>query len=96
MGSKGGCAVTYRPDTFANSIPDLTWWVVQPLCLPMAIPSDLAAKWLNEGKLVFLGTYWQAYDVCQGRRKRLSGPPPRRVLNGPPKRVRPVKAGVTA
>ena len=73
-----------------NGFPDLTWWVIHPQCLPMAIPSDLAGRWLDSGQCgLFLGTYVQAFDVCQGRRKRCFGPPPRRFLNGPPKRVRP-------
>lgn len=86
MGEQGRCEVS-----------DLTWWVIHLHCLPMAIPSDLAGKWIDSGQCnVFLGTYVQAYDLCQGRKKRVAqslAGPPRRTMSGPPKRVRPEMAG---
>lgn len=68
-----------------------TWWIVVPKCLPLAIPVDLAAKAHDDGRYtVFLGTYVQAYKLCNpphGEPEAKTPPPISEIRrSGPPAR----------
>lgn len=73
-----------------------TWWIVVPKCLPLAIPVDLAAKAHDDGRYtIFLGTYVQAYSICNPPRgaSAAKAPPPIAEIRqgGPPVRPSPAR-----